>query len=233
MGPQRHHQPTPVLSAVSGSPDRLAADGADLAGVTPVGAKPSSPLLPAAPVDDGAGVRVTIESTIEAARVDAFYELYLAAFAPLRTRAVGRQVLTYEEFVVEMADPRVWKYVAWDDQGEPQALATLTRTLATVPWISPEYFAALYPEHTARNAVYYLGFVLTRPGHRGHTVLLGILSAVIDQLALDRAVCGFDICLFNNATIHFDRRLETLTRRLAGATTATIDTQTYYSTTFP
>jgi hypothetical protein len=142
-------------------------------------------------------------------------------------------VLSRREFVDEMADPRVWKYVAWDDDGQPQALSTLTRTLETVPWISPEYFAARYPEQTARDAVYYLGFVLTRPQLGGHLVLLKMLTAVIDRLAADRAVCGFDICLFNNATMHFGRQLETLTRRLAGASTESIDTQTYYSTTFP
>ncbi len=184
-------------------------------------------------VSSGQGIRVSVELTIETDQMEVFYEMYLTAFGSLRTKAVGRQVLTHEEFVAEMADPRVWKYIAWDDQDKPQALSTLTRALDTIPWISPEYFAARYPEHTARNAVYYLGFVLTRPKIGGHLVLLRLLSAVIEQLAADRAVCGFDICLVNNATMHFARQLGTLTRRQAGASTESIDTQTYYSTTFP
>ena len=48
-------------------------------------------------------------------------------------------------------------------------MSTLTRHLETVPWISPEYFAYHFPEHTARDAVYYLGFTLVSrtAGRRG------------------------------------------------------------------
>jgi hypothetical protein len=35
-----------------------------------------------------------------------FWELYVAAFGPLRTRAAARQVLHEDEFFEEMADPR-------------------------------------------------------------------------------------------------------------------------------
>lgn len=210
----REHSRPPALT-----PGTVAPTNGDAAGSAPSSSKH--------------GITITVEHTIETDQVEIFYDLYRAAFGPLRTKAVARQVLTHEEFVLEMGDTRVWKYVAWDDQDRPLALSTLTRDLDTVPWISPEYFAARYPEHAARNAVYYIGFVLTRRERGGHLVLQRLFAAMSEQLAADRAVCGYDICLFNNETMRFAHQIETLARRLAGASTELVDTQTYYSTTWP
>ena len=44
---------------------------------------------------------------------------------------------TDSEFFAEMTDARVWKYVAWADDDTPIALTTITKSLETVPWISP------------------------------------------------------------------------------------------------
>ncbi|MGZ4524317.1 MAG: hypothetical protein ACXVXO_13025, partial [Mycobacteriaceae bacterium] len=68
-----------------------------------------------------------------------FYDLYLAAFGPMRTRAAARNVLHQDEFFAEMNDTRVSKYVAWDADGRAVGLTTLTNDLHSVPWISPEY----------------------------------------------------------------------------------------------
>ena len=50
-------------------------------------------------------MRVTIEPTIPPYLVSSFYDLYVAAFGPLRTKAAARQVLSLSEFAQEMADP--------------------------------------------------------------------------------------------------------------------------------
>ena len=81
-------------------------------------------------------------------------------------RAAARQVLTRGEFFDQMEDHRVDKYVAWEKRTSPIGMITLTRHLESVPWISPEYFAARYPEQWARNAIYYLGFTLAHPRNR-------------------------------------------------------------------
>ena len=65
-----------------------------------------------------------------------------------------------------MEDQRIDKYVAWEGDGEPIGIITVTRHLDAVPWISPEYYADRYPEQWARNAVYYLGFTLAHPAIR-------------------------------------------------------------------
>ncbi len=179
------------------------------------------------------GIRITIETTIDSDHLEEFFDLYLAAFGPLRTRAVARQVLHRYEFDQQMNDPRIWKYVAWDDEDRPMGISTLTRDLSTVPWISPEYFAARYPEHTARNAVYYWGFTLARPHRRGNRVFKHMLTAVVEHLAINRAVCSYDICAFNNATMQFGDQIETLSQRLTEVSFEIIDTQTYYAATFP
>ena len=92
--------------------------------------------------------------------------LYRPAFEPLKVRSAARQVLTRGEFLEQMRDERVDKYVAWENGSEPIGMITLTRHLESVPWISPDYFAARYPEHWARNAIYYIGFILAHPRNR-------------------------------------------------------------------
>ena len=161
-----------------------------------------------------------------------FYQLYLAAFGPLRTRAVARQVLHHDEFLAEMVDPRVWKYVAWDDGDHPVGLATLTRDLEVVPWISPEYFAERYPAQAARSAIYYLGFILVHPHRQREQVFSQILQAGVEQLRAAEAVCAYDICEYNDAVYGFGSRIEGLLHELADVTVERVDTQTYYSATF-
>ena len=45
-------------------------------------------------------------------------QLYHETFSALQVKAVARQLLHEHEFLEEMHDPRVHKYVAWDDDGE-------------------------------------------------------------------------------------------------------------------
>ena len=115
------------------------------------------------------------------APAEALYRLYRPAFEPLKVRSAARQVLTRSEFFDQMRDDRVDKYVAWENGAEPIGMITLTRHLESVPWISPEYFAARYPEHWARNAIYYLGFILAHPRNRTarflETIVRGCVGA--------------------------------------------------------
>lgn len=173
-------------------------------------------------------VDITIETSIDRVHSEAFYELYLHAFGPLRTRAAARQVLHRHEFFDEMIDERVWKYVAWAPNGSPIALATMTKCLETVPWISPEYFRARYPEHAERDAIYYLGFTLVDPEHRDSRVFEEMFRLGMQRLIDDRAVCAWDLCAYNNG-VGFAKRIETLLHRWADLEVFAIDTQTYYA----
>ena len=97
-----------------------------------------------------------------------------------------------------MLDPRVHKYVAWDAEDVAIGMTTLTTDLETVPWVSPTYFAHHYPEHTARGAVYYLGFTLVHPDHRGAHVFHAMLEAMCQTVIANQGVVGYDMCLAND-----------------------------------
>ena len=181
-------------------------------------------------------MRVTIEPTIPPYLVTSFYDLYVAAFEPLRTRAAARQVLNLHEFAQEMSDPRVDKYVVWDEDARGAeravALTTFTNDLSTVPWIEPAYYEHRYPEHFARGAVFYLGFTLVHPGLHQAGVFHRTVAKIVERLVEERAVCAWDICAHNDISLSLQDNIERLLHRRADVTVAPIDRQTYYAGTF-
>lgn len=184
------------------------------------------------PAEAQAPIRITVEAEVDEATAQTYYLLYRDTFGELETAAVARQLLHREEFLEEMHDPRVLKYVAWDDEGNAVGMSTLTVHLETVPWISPAYFAHHYPEHTARGAVYYLGFTLVDRRYRRTRIFQAMVDRIVEVLVAERAVCAWDICSFNDETYSFGVNIERLLHRNADVTVAPIDRQTYYASTF-
>ena len=172
--------------------------------------------------------QVSVLTVLDEPTARLFWELYSADFGPLRTRAAARQVLHEDEFYEEMADPRVWKYVVHDVTGQPVGLTTLTKHLETVPWISPEYYQARFPQHHARQAIYYLGFTLVAQGSRQMSGFTTMMEAVAERVGADRAVCGYDICSFNNESMRFDEHIEAMLNRTRTVPVERLDSQTYY-----
>ena len=177
-------------------------------------------------------LRVSVEEELDADMAETFYDLYVEAFGELAHRAVARQLLHREEFLEEMHDARVLKYVAWDEGGRPIGLSTLTRHLETVPWISPAYFEHHYPEAFARDAVYYIGFTLVRPEHRQGRVFRAMVEAMGEELAPARAVVGWDICAANDDGFAFGDIAARALGRTGDVTVRPIDRQTYYLGTY-
>lgn len=161
-----------------------------------------------------------------------FYDLYETAFGPLRTRAMARQVLTRSEFAAQMVDEAVVKYVAWDDEGRPVGLCTLTQRLETVPWISPEYFADRYPEHAARDAIWYFGFVLAHPNQRHARFIDQLIEVGVGELVEQRAICAYDMCAYNDGALRLGPRVGQIFERLTGCAPQLADTQNYYTVAF-
>lgn len=176
-------------------------------------------------------LEVTTETSIDDEHAEDFYRLYLDAFEPLRTRAAARQVLHRDEFMDDMQDPRVFKYVGWSSD-RPVALATMTSHLETVPWISPEYFRLRYPEHAARGAIYYLGFTLVHPTSDTPRALEQMIETGVRRLVAARAVCAFDVCAYNDVGRQFTARVTETLHQLADVTVDHLDSQQYYSATF-
>ncbi|WP_251153017.1 hypothetical protein [Cellulosimicrobium sp. Marseille-Q4280] len=175
---------------------------------------------------------VTFETTVTDDVAERFWRLYLEAFEPLRTRAAARHVLHHEEFVEEMEDPRVLKLLAHDGQGEAVGMTTLATDLAAVPWVSPEFFAARYPEHAARGAVWYIGFTLAHPGRRATRTFMDMIDALVAHLAEHRVVCAYDVSRFNDDSLRFADNLRRHLERNQDVTVETVDQQSYYATTF-
>jgi hypothetical protein len=126
-----------------------------------------------------------------------FWSLYDVAFGPLRTASPCRQALTEEEFHEEMRDERIVKLLVWDGD-EAVAMALLATDLAAIPWISPDYFEARFPEQYGRGAIYYLGAILTAPHRRevGNAQILG--DAMVRYVAERDGVFAFDCASLNH-----------------------------------
>jgi hypothetical protein len=174
----------------------------------------------------------TLELVVEPELVLVFGELYEAAFGALRTRSMARQVLTEDEFGAQMANPEVRKYVAWTADGEPVGMCAVTTDLTTVPWISPEYFAARYPSHWERRAIWYINFLLAHPSQRHSRFLDHIVDVGVGELVASEAICAYDMCAYNDAELGLSRRVAESFRRTTGATSVLSDTQSYYMVDF-
>ena len=200
------------------------------------GSLASEPLgeLPLQPVGKTPGransqPRITVEKEIDYLTARRYYELYRETFGELATFAVARQLLTEAEFLAEMLDPRVLKYIAWDDKGQAIGMTTLTSDLSTVPWIEPGYFAHHYPDHYARGAIYYLGFTLVHPQHRGAKVFSAMIEHMVEVTLTQEIIFAWDMCLANDDN-GFGGGAGRLLQTLTDGTVEAIDRQTYYAT---
>ena len=178
-----------------------------------------------------AAIQVTVETELDDQTAEDYYALYRETFGELETRAVARQLLHHDEFMAEMRDPRVQKYVARRN-GLAVGMSTLTNQLETVPWISPAYFAHHYPDHVARGAVYYIGFTLVHRDHRRSRAFPMMIERIGAVLAEADAVVGWDICAFNDDDRSFGVHASRALGRTGNVLVAPVDRQTYYVGTF-
>jgi pyruvoyl-dependent arginine decarboxylase len=175
--------------------------------------------------------RVTVETRVDAETARDYYRLYRESFAGIETVAVARHMLHESEFLEEMLDARVHKYIAWGHDGQAVGMTTLTKDLDTVPWISPQWFADHLPEHTARKATYYFGFALVHPDHQGAQVLHAMIEPMALEVMADRGVVTWDMCAANDAR-GFGQTYMKLLEAFGDVTTEVIDRQTYYAATY-
>jgi hypothetical protein len=158
-----------------------------------------------------------------------YWSLYEEAFAPSKTLSPCRQYLTEEEFLAELADERIIKFVLWDG-AEPLAMALIATDLAAVPWISPPYFERRFPEEFARGALWYFGALLSAPHVRrmGNAELL--LDHIVNFVVSSEAVACFDCASFNAHLL--PQLVKDATRKQANLDDADcleLDLQTYYA----
>jgi pyruvoyl-dependent arginine decarboxylase len=177
-------------------------------------------------------VRITVQSDVDYTTAKQFYRLYHRAFGPMEHDAAARQVLHEEEFVEEMLDKRVDKYIAWDAEDRAIGMTTLTRDLDTVPWISPAYFRKHYAEQVSRDAIFYFGFALVDPDHQGAEVLGAMIDAMSREVAAHQGVVAWDMCRINDER-GFGLTYRQFLESRGFVDVHSIDQQTYYAASYP
>jgi hypothetical protein len=126
-----------------------------------------------------------------------YLEVYRAAFAPLEAVAPARQSLTDDEFIEEMSDPSVVKFVMRDRDDEVVAMATMATDLHSVPWISVPYYANRFPDHMANGRLFYFLCLLVHPDRQRGPWSALLLRHLGRYLADRDAVAAFDCCGHN------------------------------------
>ncbi|MGY6501404.1 MAG: hypothetical protein ACXIVQ_11005 [Acidimicrobiales bacterium] len=174
-------------------------------------------------------MRVSIETVIDAATTERFLALYRAAFAPLSPVAAGRQSLTDDEFRAEMAEESALKFVGWNRDDEPVAMAVMNTDLDTLPWISGEFWRLRYPDHAARGAIYYYGAILVSPDVKGGPWMYRILVEGTRYTAQNRAIAAFDCCRYNVEEVKLPQMIADVGHKIANLEIEEVDTQHYYA----
>ena len=162
------------------------------------------------------------------------WEAYCDSFAELRAAAIQRHVMTRAEFDDVMADERVTVYLAQRPDGVVAGLATLANDLRAMPLVSPEFFAARWPEHYAAGRCWYIGFVGVRSGEQGGGAFQLMVGTVAATLGPRGGVLVLDVPQRNMEGFHVPRAV----KRIADAVVADVeyemvDAQGYWAYTTP
>ena len=185
-------------------------------------------LPPAAPLRKPRG-RVDILHDVPRDVAEDFLAIYRAAFDPLKIKSPARQWLTDDEFLHEMTDPSVLKFVARSQDGEIVAMSLMSTDLNTVPWISVPYFEAKYPQHYAEGKVFYIGVLLVRPERQGGPWAKYLLDHMFNFFGEHRGVGCFDCCLFNVDVVGLPDLIARAAHPMIDVDWEILDRQTYYA----
>lgn len=168
---------------------------------------------------------VTQAEKITGDDLDTAWQLYANAFADLVPVAAFSHLMEEDAFGDLCADPRITKFRAYDDlTGDLIGMSALTYHLNAVPLISPGYFAAHWPEHYSRRAIYWCSFVCASPGN-GHA-FAALAVAMRDVIRAENGIVGVDYCSYNEDARKMPEVMHTLlSGGEPGTRRARVDTQ--------
>src|SRR5262245_37425245 len=177
-------------------------------------------------------IAITHEHVVGGDDAEALWEAYYENFAPLAELAILQHLYSRDEVLAELANPDILKIVGWHE-GRPVGLGMVTNVLETVPQISPQFLRSKYPDHAARNAIYFGILVMVSPRLRGRTLFGRIYTEMWQVPARAGGILVSDICEFNRTLFDADA----LTRRIASqfprAHVDVVDRQTWYVAELP
>jgi ribosomal protein S18 acetylase RimI-like enzyme len=176
-------------------------------------------------------VDVVTKTVLDREELDLCWEFYERAFDGFRDRSATRHSWTRAEFDAMMGDPRVNKLVVPDPEkdGRPCGLSTLTNILGAVPWVSPEFYAARWPQHFAQDKIWYVPFVAVDPARHRAGVLSDMVRAMVAVVPDDGGVLATDTCSWIEEALNLSDTLARLgsSDRRAPAKVL-LDTQAYW-----
>lgn len=176
--------------------------------------------------------RVSRELVITDERAEALWEMYRDAFEPLEALAIQQHLWSRQEILDELANEEIVKFIGWNDD-VPVGLAMLTKNLDLVPMISPKFLRSRFPEHAARDAIFYGIAIFVRNGYRGKTLFARLGTHMAQETALSAGVVLFDICSFNREHGSLDVNLGRLARPFTNSAMSMVDQQSWFAVDFP
>lgn len=175
---------------------------------------------------------VTRQLVLDGDVAEAIWEMYEEAFAPLDELAAQRHLWAREEVLAELANPTIVKFIGWSGD-RPVGLAMITNELELVPMISPAFLRRRFPEHAARNAIFYGIVIFVRAGFRGKTLFARLGALMGQETALHQGVALFDVCSYNREHGAIDDNLGRLAVPFRNSSMTLVDQQTWFAIDLP
>jgi fatty acid desaturase len=179
----------------------------------------------------GSGVSMTISNCIDPALLPRLWQIYENAFLPLRELALLNHLYPRELFEDLVMDERVFKIIGWLD-GQPVGLAAATNELDLVPQISPPFLHRRYPEHAARNAIYFGVFVCVDTDAGTKTVTPRLIAGMGQVAAVNDGVIICDVS-DHNVGVGVDRMVSRIVDWFPNGRFGRIDSQHYFECVLP
>jgi len=176
--------------------------------------------------------RVEQRTSVPSDLAQVFLGVYRDAFTPLEPLSPTRQALSDDEFLAAMTDESVVKFIGFDRADESCAMVMMATDLTRVPWISVPYYAAHFPEHHRRGAIYYVEALLVRARSQGGPWARLMLEELAAVMARDRAVAAFDCCTYTVDVAKVPEMFARVSGRVCDIDPIELDRQHYYGYVF-
>lgn len=177
-------------------------------------------------------ITVTHHEVVDGDLATELWTSYRANFEPLAELAILQHYYDEAEIREEFENPRIDKIIVWQD-GAPVGLGMVTNSLEDVPQISPRFLRRRYPEHAARDAIYFGILVMVSTPQRGLTIFSRLYTELWQVPARAGGVLVFDICEFNRELFDTDALAARIASQFPGGSVSVLDRQTWYVADLP
>lgn len=137
--------------------------------------------------------RVEVLTELLPAEMETFWQIYRQTFEPVALTSPCRQSMSRAEFMLDMNDPTVFKFVIRGDDGIPEAMLIIASNFDNLSWLEPKFFEAKFPEEFASGRIFYVIALLVRSDLQGRVTHARTLMYALSYFLSERkAVLGAD-----------------------------------------